>query len=67
MSHSYKETSELGKGFVLFLIIVLIGIFGLRACATSVAQSTTYAEVVTICGKEPVHYEIGRASCRERV
>lgn len=59
MSHSYKETSELGKGFVLFLIIVLIGIFGLHACATSVAQSTTYTEVVTICGKEPVQTEHG--------
>ena len=51
MSHSYKETSELGKGFVLFLIIVLIGIFGLHACATSVAQSTTYAVAIRMSSK----------------
>jgi len=51
MSHSYKETSELGKGFVLFLIIVLIGIFGLHACTTSLAQGNKHTEVVTVCDK----------------
>ena len=47
------KTSE-GKGFVLFLIIVLLAIFGIRGCATSVAQGNTHVEVVTICGKESV-------------
>ena len=53
MRYSYKETSE-GKGFVLFLVIVLIAVFGLHACTTSVAQGNVHTETVTICGKESV-------------
>ncbi len=50
----YHDDSELGKGFVLFLIIVFVAIFGIRGCATSVAQGNTHVETVTICGKESV-------------
>lgn len=42
------------KGLVLFIIIVLIAIFGIRACATSVAQGNTHTEVVTVCDKGSV-------------
>ena len=48
----YRDDSE--KGLVLFIAIVLIAIFGIRACATSVAQSSTYTEVVKVCGKDVV-------------
>lgn len=47
------KTSE-GKGFVLFLVIVFLAIFGFHACTTSVAQGNTHTEVVTVCGKESV-------------
>jgi len=68
MSHSYKETSELGKGFVLFLIIVLIGIFGLHACTTSLAQGNKHTEVVTVCDKGSVQTgRGGRRSHESRV
>ena len=51
---SYNDDdSKLGKSFLL-LIIIFVAIFGIRACATSVAQSSTYTEVVEICGKDVV-------------
>jgi len=51
MSHSYKETSQLGKGFVFFLALIIIAVFGLHACTTSLAQGNTHTEVVTVCDK----------------
>ena len=53
MRYNSYETSE-GKGFVLFIVIVLLAIFGFHACTTSVAQGNTHVETVTICGKESV-------------
>ena len=54
MSHSYKETSELGKGFVLFLVLIIIAVFGLHACTTSLAQGNQHTEIVTVCDKGSV-------------
>ena len=53
MRYNSYETSE-GKGFVLFIVIVLLAIFGFHACTTSVAQGNTHTETVVICGKESV-------------
>ena len=53
--NSYKETSELGKGFVLFLVLIIIAVFGLHACTTSLAQGNTHVETVTVCGKDVVN------------
>lgn len=50
----YRDNSESGKGFVLFLIVIFVAIFGIRGCATSVAQGNTHTEAVVICGKESV-------------
>ena len=54
MRYSYKETSE-GKIFAFLLILVSVALFGLRACATSVAQGNTHVETVTVCGKDVVN------------
>ena len=51
---SYSDDSKLGKSFLL-LIIIFVAIFGIRACATSVAQGNTHTETVTICGKDVVN------------
>ena len=53
------------KGIVLFIILVTIVFFGIRGCATSVAQGSRHTEIVTICGKESV--QKGRSDHEYRV
>ena len=48
----YRDDST--KGLILFIIVTIIAVFGLHACATSVAQGNTHTETVVICGKESV-------------
>ena len=65
MSHSYKETSELGKGFVLFLVLIIIAVFGLHACTTSLAQGNQHTEIVTVCDKGSVQTGSGDSRSHE--
>ena len=65
MSHSYKETSELGKGFVLFLVLIIIAVFGLHACTTSLAQGNQHMEIVTVCDKGSVQTGSGDSRSHE--
>ncbi len=65
MSHSYKETSQLGKGFVFFLALIIIAVFGLHACTTSLAQGNTHTEVVTVCDKGSVQTGSGDSRSHE--
>ena len=58
----YRDNSE--KGLVLAIVFIIIAIFGIRGCATSVAQSSSYTEVVEICGKDVVSTGEGRHEYR---
>ena len=48
----YNDNNE--KGLLLVIVVIIIAIFGIRGCATSVAQGNTHTETVVICGKESV-------------
>ncbi len=48
----YNDNNE--KGLILVIVVIIIAIFGIRGCATSVAQGNTHTETVVICGKESV-------------
>lgn len=65
MSHSYKETAALGKGFVFFLALIIIAVFGLHACTTSLAQGNQHTEIVTVCDKGSVQTGSGDSRSHE--
>ena len=49
----YRDDST--KGLVPFIILIIIAVFGLHACTTSLAQGNTHVETVTVCGKDVVN------------
>ena len=53
------------KGLILFIVLALIAVFGLHACATSVAQGNTHTEVVTVCDKGSVQTGSGDSRSHE--
>ena len=53
------------RGLTLFVIAIIVAFFGIRGCATSVAQGSRHTEIVTICGKDSV--QKGRSDHQYRV
>ena len=53
------------KGLALFIVVVLLVIFGIRACATSVAQGNQHTEIVTVCDKGSVQTGSGDSRSHE--
>ena len=53
------------KGLILFIVLALIAVFGLHACATSVAQGNQHTEIVTVCDKGSVQTGSGDSRSHE--